>query len=300
VDWNDLRYLLAVHRRGSLASAAKELGVTKTTMSRRLAALEDALGARLLDRRPNGMALTAAGREAVAAAEEMASASASLEARIASATDAKPSGTVRLTAPQWLAARYIIPALPALKSEYADVDVQLVGTNEILNVAQDEADLALRNVRPQHASLVARKIGALGGCVYASQLYLERKGMPRAREALAGHELLLYEGLGGMPGFEWMRESPKGTTVAFRANGPEGLVSAATAGLGLAALPSLLGDVEPSLRRVDALGVGRCDLLLVFREQHRATPRIRVVADFIAGVMSANRAEIDPFVDVGS
>jgi len=295
VDWDDLRYFLALKRRGSLAAAASDLGVTKATMSRRLAALEAALDVRLLDRKPNGIQLTRAGLEVVAAAEEMASVGASLEARIAAVSDARPRGTVRLTAPPWLAARFIIPALASLKESHPDVDVQLAGTNEILNLAQGEAELALRNVRPTQASLASRKVVTLGGCVYASTLYLERKGRPGGRDALAGHDLLVYEGLGGMPGFEWMHEPPAGANVVFRANGPEGLVSAAAAGLGLAAIPCVVGDPEPALERVRSLGVGRCDLFLVFGEQNRKTPRIRVVADFVARVLHEHRAEIDPF-----
>lgn len=172
--------------------------------------------------------------------------------------------------------------------------MQLAGTNQILNLAQREADLALRNVRPTHASLTARKVGELGGCAYASQLYLDRKGVPRGRDALAGHDLLAYEGLGGMPGFEWMRDAPDGTTIVFRANDPEALASAAGAGLGIAALPCLVGDPLPSLVRVPSLGHGRCDLFLVAHEDARGVARVRVVADFIADVLARHRAEIDP------
>ena len=295
MDWNDLRYLLAVHRRGSLAAAAKELGVTKATMSRRLAALEEATHARLLERRPNGLALTAAGREAVAVAEQIAQASDSLEARIAATREDLPRGSVRFTAPQWIAERFVIPELPLLKERYPDLDVKLLGTNTILNVAQREADLAVRNVKPTQASLIAKKIVTLGGCVYASRLYLERRGVPSGRDALKGHDLLVYETLGGMPGFEWMSEPPAGASIAFRANDPLSLVSAAAAGLGLAAVPSMLGDVDDALERVETLGVGHCDLFLVSHEQDRATPRVRVVADFITEVLLEHRRVIDPF-----
>jgi DNA-binding transcriptional LysR family regulator len=286
VDWDDLRYLLAVHRRGTLAAAAKELQVTKATMSRRLAALEQSSRVRLLERKPNGLTLTAAGREAVAAAEEVARAVEGLEARLALSAEDIPRGTVRFTAPPWLAARFIIPKLPELKTRYPELDVQLVGTNEIVNLAQRDADLALRNVRPTHASLVARKVGTLGGCVYGSTLYLQRKGRPTDRASLRAHDLLGYAGLGGMPGFEWMAEAPYAAAIVFRANGPDSLVSAATAGLGLAALPCLIGDAEPSLERVDDLGFGSCDLLLVTHEQIRATPRVRAVSDWIAAVLA--------------
>ena len=291
LDWNDLKFLLAVHRKGSLAAAAKSTGVTKATVSRRLAALEQAAGARLFDRKPTGVVLTAAGRELTIAAEQMGRALDDVEARVDSASDARPKGTVRLTAPPWIAARYIIPFLPELAPRYPELHVQLVGSDHILNLAQGEADLGLRNVRPTQASLAWRKIGELGGCVYASSLYLERRGMPIGRDDLSSHDVLSYADLGGMPGFEWLREiRPK---AAFQANGPEGLLSAAAAGLGLAALPCLLGDAQPSLVRVDSLGFATCDLLLVMQERLRKTPRVRVVSDFVAELIERHREQIE-------
>jgi DNA-binding transcriptional LysR family regulator len=293
VDWNDLRYLLAVHRQGSLARAARELKVTKATCSRRLAALERSLGVRLVERKPAGLTLTAAGREAISAAERIDLDLGSLEQRLAAASDARPRGTVGLTAPAWLASRLIIPRLPELQRQYPDLDVQLVGTNQILNLAQREADVAIRNVKPTHKSLASRKLVELGGCVYGSKLYLERRGQPPSPQALAGHDVLVYETLGGMPGFEWLRDPKRGGRVAFRANDPEALVGAATAGLGLCAVPCLLGDPEPALARVQALGFSRCDLFLVTHEETRKTPRVRAVTEFLAALVVENRRVIE-------
>jgi len=293
MDWNDLRYLLAVHRHGSLARAAKELGVTKATASRRLAALERSLGTPLVERKPAGLVLTEAGRETINAAERVDAAVGSLKERLSLKGDARPRGTVRLTAPQWIAARYVIPALPDLPKQYPDLDVQLVGTNQILNLAQREADVAIRNVRPKHKSLATRKVIALGGCVYASKHYLERRGVPRAPDALEGHDVLVYETLGGMPGFEWMRAPGHGGRIAFRANDPEALVGAATAGLGLCAVPCLLGDPERTLARVTSLGFSRCDLFLVTHTETSKMPRVRAVTDFLGRLLSENRAAIE-------
>ncbi len=170
VDWNDLKYLLAVERRGSLAAAAKELGVTKATASRRLAALEAALGARLVERNPKGLTLTAAGREAADSARQVGDVVVGLADRVGKVSDAKPRGTVRLTAPPWLAERCLIPALPELAARYPELEVELAGTNRLLNLAQREADLAIRNVKPTQQGLFARKIGEIGGRVYASKL----------------------------------------------------------------------------------------------------------------------------------
>jgi DNA-binding transcriptional LysR family regulator len=293
VDWNDLRYLLAVHRRGSLAGAAAELKVTKATASRRIAALERALGARLVERMPNGLVLTDSGRAAIDTARGIEDAFASMKDHVATASDSQPRGRVRLTAPQWLAERFLIPALPELSERHAQLEVELVGTNQVLNLAQREADLAVRNVRPTHRSLTSRRIARLGGCIYASRLYLQRRGTPSSPDAIRGHDVLVYEGLGGMPGFEWLRDPARGGRVAFRANDPEALVSAATAGLGLAAVPCLLGDPQPELQRVDSLGHSYTDLLLVSQEASRGTPRIRVVSDFVVELMKRHRVAIE-------
>jgi len=299
LDWNDLKYLLALERRGSLAAACKDLGVTKATMSRRLAALEQAIGSQLFERKPSGIALTPSGRAAVAVAHEMERAATALDARIAEVGDASVRGTVRFTAPAWMAQRFVIPFLPELKQRYPELEVQLVGTNRVLNLAQRETDLALRNVIPEQQSINVRKAITLSGCVYASPLYLERKGTPRDRSGLAGHDLLVYEGLGGMPGFEWMRDGPHDGTIVFRANDPEPLLSAASAGLGLAAAPALLGDAHPSLVRVVSLGIGKSDLFLLCPEELRHAPRVRAVSDFVAELLLRHRAQIDPFVAFG-
>jgi len=289
MDWDDLRYLLAVHHTGSIAGAARELGVTKATASRRLAALEESLGTPLVERTPRGLQINAAGREALDAAEGIAERLSTLADRVATASEKQPHGVVRVTAPPWLAERCLVPALRELRSSHPAVEVQLDNTHALVNLAQREADLAIRNVRPTQKSLVSRKVGEIGGCVYASQLYLERRGAPRSRAEAAGHDVLVYETLGGMPGFEWLREPSTGGRIAFRANDPVALVGAATAGLGLTAVPCLLADAEPTLRRVDALGFERCDLYLVTPEAVRSAARVRVVADFLVETLKRHR-----------
>ena len=289
MNWDDLRYLLAVQRRGTLAGAAKELNVTKATASRRLSALEEAFGMRLFERRPKGLVLTAAGSALVETAREMEDAVASAEARLASATDVRPRGVVRVTAPQWIADRLLILELPTLKERYPELDIDLIGTNKILNLAQHEADLAIRNVAPTHRSLFARRIAELGGCVYASKAYLEQRGVPESKEDVVSHDVLVYESLGGIPGFEWMREPNRARRIAFRANDAVALMSAALAALGLAALPCMLADREPTLNRLPTLGFSRCDVLLVGHEQTRGAARIRAVSDFIVDVFRRRR-----------
>jgi molybdate transport repressor ModE-like protein len=291
VNWDDLRYLLAIERRGTLAGAARELKVTKSTTTRRLAALEESVGTRLVERKPGGLVLTAAGRQVLEAAREIEGAVASIEERVAQAADAEPRGTVRVTTPQWVAERLIIPSLGELRARYAELEVDLIGTNKFLNLAQREADLAIRNVRPTQASLSVRTIAQLGGCVYGSIAYLEQRGVPASPDAIAGHDLLVYESLGGIAGFEWMRDADH-RRIAFRANDAPALQSAAEAGLGLAALPCLLADASPTLRRVTTLGFSRCDVFLVAHEQMRRIARVRAVSDFVIDLFARHRTLI--------
>ncbi len=292
MNWDDLRFLLAVERRGRLASAAGDLKVTKATVSRRLSALEEAVGARLVERKPGGLALTAAGRELVAAARDIESTVTAAEARVASAADSTPRGTVRVTVPQFLAEKLLIPALPELRKRHRDVDVQLIGSNEMLNLVQREADIAVRNVRPSHRSLIVRRIGAVGGCVYASERYLERRGTPTSRAEVRGHDVCAYETIVGPPGWEWLHDPDSGGRVVFRANDPGALMSAAAADLGLAALPCFLGDTQPGLCRVAALGVVRFDAFLVTHRDVRRTARVRAVSAFIVDLFARNAALI--------
>jgi DNA-binding transcriptional LysR family regulator len=290
VNWDDLRYLLAVQRKGTLAGAAQELEVTKATASRRLSALEESVGTRLVERRSRGLVLTAAGAELVETAGQIERAIGVVAGRLASSADSQPRGLVRLTAPQWIAERLLIPALPELKAVYGELEVDLIGTNQMLNLAQHEADIAVRNVRPTQRSLSARRIADFGGCVYASETYLALHGMPESSQTMAGHSVLVYEEIGGIPGFEWMRNQEHSAGVVFRANDARALLSATCAGLGMAALPCMLADVEPTLRRVTTLGFSLCDVFLVTNADVRRTARVRAVSKFVIEVFARNRA----------
>jgi molybdate transport repressor ModE-like protein len=288
MDWNDIRYLLALSRRGSLAKAAVDLGVTKATASRRLDALEEALGTTLVERRAAGFVLTEAGADAVRAGEEMERAAATLRERVAARRDDVPSGVVRLTAPPWLADKLIIPALPRFRERYPELEVRLLESNRMLDMVEREADLALRNVIPASGPLFAQRVGELAGCIYGSDLYLARRGEPRSREDLLEHDLVAYEMIGGMPGFEWIADPSFASRVAFRAVDPAGLCAAIGSGLGLGAIPCVLGETDGRLRRIEALGVGYSPLYLVAHEEMRDVARVKAVRQLVGEVLREN------------
>ena len=246
MDWNDLRYLLAIHRSGSLARAAAAIGVTKATVSRRIAALEESFDARLVDRTPEGMTVTAAGLAAVRAAEVMEAAAARVRDDVAVSAEEVVAGTVRFTAAPWLAERLVIPAIPRLRAAYPQLDLRIQTTHTLVDVAAREADLALRNVSPASGPLVCARVGELAGCVYASELYLERVASRGHARELQRHDLLAYEGIGGMPGFEWIaRPEDVNSRVVFRAGDPAGLASAARQASG--SVPSRASSARPTV-----------------------------------------------------
>lgn len=290
MDWNDLRYLLAVHRAGSLARAATSLGVTKATVSRRISALEEALGHPLVDRTPDGMTITTLGLAAVRAAEIMDAAAARVRDDIATAAEDRVDGTVKFTLAPWLAERLVIPAVPRMRAAFPHLDLRIITSHDLVDIAARDADLALRNVRPTSGALVCRRVGELAGCVYASTLYLERRGLPTDRAQLHHHDLLVYDGMKGMPGFEWLADAEWERRVVFRAGDPPGLAAAAASGLGLAAIPCILGETEPTLRRVDTLGVGYSPLYLVTREELQHAPRLRAVWQLVTEVLRENES----------
>lgn len=264
--------------------------MTKATVSRRITALEESLATELVVRGAEGMTVTNAGLATVRVAEAMEASAAHLRDGIASATDAQVEGVVKFTLAPWLSERLFIPAVSRLREAFPKLDLRVVSSHDVVDVAAHDADLALRNVRPSAGALVCCRVGELAGCIYGSRLYLERRGVPKDRADLHHHDLLIYDGIKGMPGFEWMAEPEWQPRSVFRASDPAGLASAAASGLGLAAIPCILGETEPALRRLDVLGVGYSPLYLVTREELQHAPRGRAVWQLVAEVLRENEA----------
>ena len=202
-DWDDLRYLLAIAEHGSATAAARRLGVDKATVARRVGGLEESLGVRLLVRRASGWRPTAAGLRAATTARAMARLARELEASFADEQGA-PRTVVSVTAPHWFCAELLLPALPALLAEAPWLDVSVAATSRVLDLAQREADVAIRNARPEGGELVVRRAGELGSAIFASKAYARRNAPPSAREGWSRHRLVGYpDRITYVPGFRW-------------------------------------------------------------------------------------------------
>ncbi len=248
--WDDLRVVLAVHRTRSHAGAARALAVAPTTIGRRLAVLEDSVGARLFARTPDGLAPTAAARALLPRAERMEEEALEAERSLAG-SDARVSGTVRVTSGDGFANLVLCPALPAFLAAHPGLSVEIRAGPRALDLTRGEADIAIRNFRPRERSLVIRRLGVEWQGVYAAPAYRAARGRPRTTADLDGHDLVLYEReFDRVPSQAWFREvAPRGR-IAVRASTTTAIHAACAAGAGLAVISSAFVADDPRFERV--------------------------------------------------
>lgn len=173
LDWDDLRYFLAIAQHGSLSAAAKELHVAQSTVGRRLASLERSLGARLLNRTPDGYFPTLAGQNVREQAERLEAEVLALERNVGG-RDTRLSGLVRVTCAETVASQILAPCLATLHTEHPEIMIELIPNQRELSLSMREADIAVRLKRPDQHDLVVRRVGSLAFGLYASPEYLER------------------------------------------------------------------------------------------------------------------------------
>src|SRR4051812_23845567 len=260
-DWDGLRIFLALSRARSLAACGRALRVDETTVARRLARLEKAMGVPLFERGPAGLALTAAGEGVRAAAEEMERAVLSAERRALGA-DQELSGRVRLTTPEILGNRFVLPALRAVHERHPGIAIELITTVARLDVNRREADLAIRTVRPTEPALLVRKLGRMAMAPYVR----------RGRERPASLAAVTYAGGVRLPMRNLEERIPE---VALRTNSVATVLEAVRLGWGVGDLPCFVGDEMPQLERVfPTEKPDWLDVWLVLHEDVQRTARV--------------------------
>jgi DNA-binding transcriptional LysR family regulator len=280
-DWNDLKAFLAVAREGSTLGGAKALKINQTTVARRIEALEAAVGLKLFERGQTGSSLTEAGRDLLAEAERMEAAATGFSHR-AAAHRRGLAGTLRVTATEILANTAITPGLAAFRAAYPDVQVELLITDEILDLEAGEADLALRAGEVLGESdLVGRKVAEFPFALYASRDYLLRRGLPDSIEDLRHHDLIAGDGPSEpLPGVKWMLDRLPGVEPVVRSNSLTSLLQALKAGMGIGPFGRLAADLEPELVRVFPINELTTSGWIITRRDLKDVPRVRAFIDF--------------------
>lgn len=283
IDWNDIRYFVAVAEEGSTLAAGRKLRVSQTTVARRIAALEDALGVRLFDRRQAGYALTASGEALLTKGRAVGEAGAQFESA-ATAAARKSGGTVRLSVGDIFANTFLPRWLAQLHEAYPEIRLELDESDEVRDLAAGDADVALRSTEDAAADgLVGRRLCSDDWTFYCSLDYAERHGIPRSREDLKGHALV-----GGGGPLTWqaylafLREVGIDQQVAIRQATMSGLLAGIRSGLGIGVLPCIIADGENDLLRcMPPRPGGNRHLWLLTHERVRHEPAVRTVVDFL-------------------
>jgi DNA-binding transcriptional LysR family regulator len=280
VDWEDIRYFLAVAESGTLSGAARSLKVDHATVSRRLAALETELDVTLVDRLPRSCRLTVVGRQVLERAKDMEAGAHGI-LRLAKAAHAPLVGRVRLSAPPVLVTHLLVEHLARFRTQYPNVKLSLSADGQQVSLSRREADVAVRLVRPSEAGSVARKVGAMHFALYAHRSYAHLN-TPERWQFIA-----FDQSYADMPQQRWLLGIAGDRPVACELNHISEHLIAVRAAVGLAGLPYFIGDRDRDLIRVGegAPPFARDIWLLVHRDL-RKTPAVRAVMDFVAGVIS--------------
>lgn len=289
-SWDDFKVLLALARGRSVASAARALGVDNSTVSRRLAALEDAVGARLLVRGGREFGWTSEGRAAIAAGEAIEAAVAQ-GLRTCRAARRDVSGSIRVSCPSGLVSPLAGTLLPAVRERYPALAFEVVGDNRTVDLAKGEADMALRMFRPTESGLVARRTFEMGWGVFASRAYLDEHGTPTSVDALAKHRLVLYlESMLRVPGPRWLEERRGPETLFLRVDNTEVASNAIASGGGIGIVPCFESVGRPDMLRVFPEPVAFNTGWIVYHESARDTARMRAAIDVLVEFFDAHKA----------
>lgn len=282
-NWDDMRHVLAVARGNGLSGAARALGVNHSTVSRRIAAFEERLGARLFDRRPDGYLPTEAGAQAVAAAESMERIFTDLETGIA-ASDLRATGKLVVTAPLMIVMGPFATALADFRERYPEIELRVIATNDLLNLHRREADVAIRATDTPDEGLFGVRLSEQRAAIYAAPSYLRRM---RA----------VLEGPRATAKLDWIgrneEDSPPADVaslfpsarVTARFDDKLAMMAAAKAGMGLVRLPCFHGDPDPALERVPDTPLSRYpDKWVLTHPALKNTVRVRLFLSMAAEV----------------
>ncbi|MEP7172623.1 MAG: LysR family transcriptional regulator [Aestuariivirga sp.] len=281
-DWNDLKYFLAVARRNSTIAAGKSLGISQSTVHRRLNELERRLQRKLVTREPTGYRLTDYAKGLLPYAERIESGVLEFQRHVMDqARDL--SGEIRVTCPEPIVFRLTkSPLLERFLERYPELRIKFVSSDRYLDLSKGEADIAFRSGDTDE-ELIGRKIADSLWAVYASRDYVASHGMPQGLEELKRHPLVAFDAsLSGHRTSKWLKELAPDATIAAQSNSVLGLVSSIKSGVGIGPLPTALGDAEETLVKI--LGpipeLTRSWRMLTHPDL-RHTPRVAAFFDFV-------------------
>lgn len=290
MNWDDVRIFLAVARAGQILGAARRLGLNHATVSRRVAALEEALGAKLFRRMTTGSELTPAGERFLVVAERIEADMIAARAEVADEGD-EVAGAVRIGAPDGFGVAFLAPRLGELAGRHRGLSIQLVPVPRSFSLSRREADIAITVERPSEGRLVASKLVDYSLGLYASRDYARTHGLPRRPDELARHRLVGYVGdLVFSPTLDYAREFWRDWQSQYSVSSALGQVEAVRAGAGIGILHTFIARAHPELVEVPAGPPIRRAYWLVYHESMRPLRRVQAVCAHIGDIVEKERS----------
>jgi molybdate transport repressor ModE-like protein len=279
IDWDDVRYFLAVARGGSVRAAAERLGVNHSTVLRRIAQLEEHLGAQIFEKLPSGYRLTDAGEEVLEFADQMEASSHRLETRIFG-RDQSVRGLLRVTLAHPLATHLLMPDFAEFARLHPDVEMDIVSSAELANLTNREADVAIRVVYDPK-TLPLNLHGLKGPQVFGG-VYMSCDRLARWRAGARDSIRWIVISGHGIP--DWANEGEFSTTgVPFKVTDGEAQIVAVRQGIGMTTLPCFVGDADPLLVRVPGTVLHKYGTLwLLTQGEARKTKRVQMFTEFVS------------------
>ena len=283
-EWDDVKYFLAVARHGSTLAAAKALQLSQSTVQRRITELERRLGRELVKRHATGYRLTEFGEDMLPYAEEIERAARAFEQRKATIARGE-AGLVRVTCPEPIVYRIMQSGLlDRFHAKHPNLRVEFVMSDQYVDLARGDADVALRSGDTDDDVLVGRKIADSLWSVYASKAYIERNGRPQSIADLSQHATVAFDGpMASNRAAIWLQTVARDTPVPARVTSVLGLVSVAKSGVAAVPMPIALGDAEPELVRLfEVVPELTRSWRILAHPDRRRTPAVAAFFDFIA------------------
>jgi len=286
MNWDDIRYFLAVVEGGSLSAAARSLAVEHSTVGRRVDMLEQQLGVRLFERLPRSWQLTEEGKALVEPARRISDGAQGF-LRVVNATSSM-AGRVRISVPPLLGSHILARHLNTLRRQLPLVKLEIVGDLQDTDLHRGEADIALRMRRPDKPDLATRPLAKIEFGLYAGREYLQTRR--REHWEYVGYE----QSMQTAPQQQWLESQVESRSIVFRSNDLHMLANAIVHGVGVGVLPLFFGQSLPQLQLLSepACPVVR-DLWLVVHPDVRRSPRVRAVADAIIQLFESGAAVVD-------
>jgi len=281
-NWDDIQAFLAIARAGRLTVAARQFGVDHSTLSRRVAALETALGARLFDRRSVGLVLTPEGEQLLEDAESMEGLALKMRARL----DDKSvglTGTVRIGTPEGFGTYFLAPRLARLTATHPHLEIELVANPRLFSLSKREADIAITMARPTQGRVYAHKLVDYALGVYGSRSYLAATPSIRTREDILARPWIGYiEDLIWTSELNYLPQIATNLSPRIRISNVISQASALRGGIGLGVLPCFIAHTEPDLIRVlpDEIALSRT-YWMVTHADTRDVARVKLMSDFL-------------------